>query len=417
MTIASAADQSAFEGNVRKTFVFNVLMDFPLWLPIWVLYLRDELGFSLTQVTLLDVPFFLLVLFAEVPTGAVADRFGRKYSMMLGAGFYAVAVAVLGVADNYIVVLVSYAAWGLSVTFRSGADTALLFDSMKEAGREADFPNTNGVLYAARSTALLAGLLLGAPLAAATSFSFTFEISALIAAAAFVVAWTMHEPAHSREHAQEPYFRTLAAGLHEAWRKPALRYVILYAGIMSAGVFGPLAVFQQPWLAEHGVTTSQLGLWQAPARGAAVFSALIIGWLLVRVGERTAFFALPVTLTACTFALAGIDHAWVAVAFIGMGFVSGMQDPFVASYVNHRIDSKRRATVLSVQNVVQNLILAGMQPIGGVIADAFGLQAVFLMFGTSTLVFGGAAVLLWDRADRRDQSDVRAVDAEATAAG
>jgi diguanylate cyclase (GGDEF)-like protein len=40
---------------------------------------------------------------------------------------------------SYLVILVSNLAWGLAYTFRSGADTALLYDSLKEAGREGDF--------------------------------------------------------------------------------------------------------------------------------------------------------------------------------------------------------------------------------------------------------------------------------------
>ena len=397
----TARETARHEGNIRKLFLFSILMELPLWLPIWVLYLRDQLGFSLTQITLLDIPFFLFIVFAEVPTGAVADRFGRKFSLMLGAGFYAIAVFVLGSANNYAIVLVSYVTWGLAVTFRSGADIALLYDSLKEAGREQDFQRVNSVLFAARSCALVAGLLLGAPLAASTSFTFTFKASALIGAAAFLIALTVREPRHDADRPHEPYFHTLRDGIKDAWRRPALRYIILYSGVLTAGTFGPLIVFQQPWLAEHGVSTANLGIWQAPPRAGAILAALGGAWLLKRTGERAAFFALPVGLVGFNLALAGIDHSWAAVAFLGMGLSNGLQDPALSTYVNHRIESRRRATILSVQNVVGNLILAAMQPVGGLIADAYGLQAVFLMFGMAVLVFGGSAVILWDRADRQ----------------
>src|SRR5262245_1567134 len=58
-------------------------MDFSLTAPIWVLYLRDERGFSMAQITFMEVPLFLLIVFAEVPTGAVADRYGRRISLLL----------------------------------------------------------------------------------------------------------------------------------------------------------------------------------------------------------------------------------------------------------------------------------------------------------------------------------------------
>lgn len=388
----------SYEANVWKSYLYAFLMDFALWMPIWVLYLRDQRGFSLTQITLMDVPFFLLIVFAQVPAGVIADRFGRKYSITTGAAFFAVAVLVFGLATNYPLILLSYILWSLAVTFRVGADSALLYDTLKQLGQEDRFHKAMGRLWATRSTALLAGLLLGAPLASATNFSFTFEASALMGLAAAAVALWMHEPRHAAVDARETMGQTLLQGVREAWQRPSVRYVILYSGVISLGFFGPVVIFQQPWLAEHGIATARLGLWQAPARAGEIAAALMAGWLLLRMGERGAFFALPVTLVVCNLALAGIDHAWIAVAFIGMGVVSGLQNPFLTSYINHRIASERRATVLSVQSVVQNVILAVAQPLGGVIADAWGLQAVFLMFAMSVLVLGGGTLALWERA-------------------
>ena len=57
---------SPYASNIPKSFLYRFLMDFQLWLPIWVLYLRDEKGFSLTQINLLDTPFFLLIVLAAV---------------------------------------------------------------------------------------------------------------------------------------------------------------------------------------------------------------------------------------------------------------------------------------------------------------------------------------------------------------
>ena len=400
MTTRTQEERRAFEANVGKSYVYRLLMDCSLTTPIWVLYLRDERGFSLAQITLMEVPLFLLITFAEIPTGAVADRFGRKFSLMLSSGIMALAVFVYGIATNYVVILISNLAWGLAFTFRSGADTALLYDSLKHAGREDDFSRINSRFWALGSTAMLAGLLLGAPIAAATSYTFAITVSAIIAACALPVALVMHEPKHTLEHAREPYVRTLVSGVRNAWRNPPLRWIFVYSGIVTAGAVGPLLLFQQPWLAEHGIGTANLGLWQAPVQAAEILSALAAGWLLSGLGERGAFLALPVTLFLCGIALAGIDHVWIAVAFVGMALVRGVHNPVLASYVNRRIDSRRRATVLSVQAVVANATLAGAWPLGGLVADTFGLQAVFLLFATATLVLGASALLQWARAER-----------------
>jgi MFS family permease len=399
-TTARERDGRLFDANVGKSYAYGFLMDLSLAAPIWVLYLRDERGFSLSRITLLEVPLFLLIVLAEVPTGTVADRFGRKVSLMLASGVLALSVFVYGVATSYLTILVSNLAWGLAFAFRSGADTALLYDSLREAGREDEFQGINGRLWALRSLAVLAGFLLGAPIAGATSYSFAIVLSAGIAACAFPVALAMHEPRPARETAPEPYLRFLVSGLRDAWQAPSLRYIFSYSGLVGAGAAAPVLLYQQPWLTEHGIGTASLGLWQAPVQGAEVLAALAAAWLLSRLGERAAFGALPLVLFLCGAALGASDGLWVAGAFLGVAAVRGLHHPLLAGYVNRRIASERRATVLSVQSVAGNAVMAVSWPLGGAAADAFGLRTVFLAYACGTLLLAGVALLLWDRAER-----------------
>ncbi len=403
--LARIRDDMAYESNIWKSYVYRFLMQFQLWWPIWVIYLQKQRGLSLTQITLLDTPFFLLVMLAEVPTGAIADHFGRRTSLMLGSMLFAVAVFIFGIADNYFVILASYTAWGLGLTFQSGADAALLYDSLKQIDREDDFEKINSRLWALTSFAVLLAILIGAPIAQATSYSTPILFSAGIAILAVPVAFSMHEPRRARADTQEHYFRTLVAGIGDAWRQPSLRYIFLFSGVIMAATFTPL-VFQQPFLDHHGVGTGALGLWQAPVRGAGIISALLAGRYVSRLGQRGAFFALPITIGVCNLALAGVDHAWMASAFLGVGLVAGMQNPVLATYVNKRIPSERRATMLSVQSVIGNFIFAGTQPLAGVLADQFGLRTVFGVFGALTLVIGVGVLILWDRAESKQPDQI-----------
>ena len=72
---------------------------------------------------------------------------------MLGSSLFAVAVFIFGIAESYPVILLSYGAWGLGLTFQSGADVALLYDSLKRGGREDEFQKINSRLTALRRSA------------------------------------------------------------------------------------------------------------------------------------------------------------------------------------------------------------------------------------------------------------------------
>src|SRR5437764_1153427 len=57
--VAMAADRAALESNVRRFYVYRFLVNMQLWLPIWVLYLQEERGLTLAQITGLDVPIIV----------------------------------------------------------------------------------------------------------------------------------------------------------------------------------------------------------------------------------------------------------------------------------------------------------------------------------------------------------------------
>ena len=395
------AERRALAANVWKSYVYTFLMELPLSAPIWVLYLREARGLTLTEITFLEVPIFLLITLAEVPTGAVADRFGRRISLVIASAVLAVSMLVYGVAATYPLILLSNFTWGLAFTFRSGADTALLFDSLKAIGREADFAKINGRSWALSSTAMLLGLLLGAPLAAAFGYTAAITVAAIVHGCALPIALSMREPREVAAHEREPYLRTLTAGVAEVWRRPPLRWLFLFSGVMTPAAVAPLVLFQQPWLAQQGVPVAWVGLWQSPVQAAQILGSLALPWALARAGERASYAALPLAVFLGGVALAGVDRAWIAVAFVAMALARGLQGPLVDNTINHRIESQRRATVLSVHSVVRNAMMAIAWPIGGVIADGYGLRPVFLLYGTVALVLGGGSLARWLRSEGR----------------
>ena len=130
--------------EISLLYAFWFLRDFQLWTPVWVVFLTLERGFSLTEVTVAEGLFLVAMVVLEVPTGAIADRFGRSRSMALGAFCLGGAVLLFAYARSFPVLLASFLLWSLAQALMSGADMALLFDTLKRAGREADYERTAG---------------------------------------------------------------------------------------------------------------------------------------------------------------------------------------------------------------------------------------------------------------------------------
>ncbi|GBD23371.1 hypothetical protein HRbin29_01037 [bacterium HR29] len=389
---------SPYAGNVWKFYAFRALTHFQLWLPIWVVYLTDERGFSLTQVTALDAPFWALMVLLEVPTGAVADRWGRKVSLSLGALLYTVTIVGFGLAATYWLVLASYLLWAVAWTLFSGADAAFLYDSLKAMGREAEYQKLYGRAWAVDSVASVVGLLIGAPLAAATTLWFPIVLSGAFIFLAWLVTLTMREPPR---HEGEPlgYLSNAKEAARIAWRAHEVRYLLLLSG-SSVAVAVSTFILVQPFLVHHGVSVEHLGWFGVPGHVVGIVAALNAYRLAAALGVARVVLLLPLLPAFALSALGSIDHLAAFTFYPLLSFLWGLSQPVVSTYVNERIPSAQRATILSFGQLVMSLLIAPLEPAMGAVADEFGLLAAYRLGLGALALLAFPMAVLWLRAHR-----------------
>lgn len=417
MNSLTIEERRAYEANIWKSYAFQFLQSFQLWWPIWVLYLTDTRGFSLTQVSGLEALFWVVIVFAEVPTGAVADRFGRRTSLMLSAASTTAAILVFGLATNYWIVLVSYVAWGFGLTFQSGADSALVFESLKAVGRERDYQRVAGVGWGIFSLGTLAGMLAGAPIAAATDLAFPILLSSAIAFMALLMAATMKEPELAHDEVRLGYRALIAESARTAWRLPAVRTMLVLSAVLMASTNASF-IFAQPFLHAHDVSTQMLGVAQSPVRLGGIMGAVLAYRAVGAFGMRTALVA-AVAVIGVSYAVIGAwDSVFAFAALAPITMMSYMMLPIVSDYLNVRIPSSQRATILSIRQLLFGIVIAAFQPGLGLIADHVSLEAVFFTSAGFVVATAPIAFFFWLRADREEADGIeRAAELKATPAG
>jgi len=365
------------QANVRKYYLYNFFLNLQLWWPIWVIYLKEERGLSQAQVTLIDIPFWLSIVLLQIPAAALADRFGRRPALIASGAAFAVAISLFGLASSFPLLLLSYLIWGLAFSLFNGTESAFIYDSLKAMGREDEYQRIYGRAWAINMVAAVAGTLIGAPLADATSLGFPIVLSGVIAAGCALTALTFREP----PRAETPIAHLSYAGIIRqsadlVKRQAAVRYAILFVGVIAIGSIAPLFFFQ-PFLVEHGVDTGEVGLWQTPMRVVAIFGALAAARIVLELGERRTFYLMPAVLIASYLLLATWGSVYAQVAFLSMNFIWVMSQPVLTDYVNRRVPSEQRATVVSLTNLVRSFVLIPSAPIMGVLADEVSSTAPF----------------------------------------
>lgn len=393
----------AVRRNVRLYYIYGFCMEFALWAGIWIKYLIEDRGFELKYLLLMDLPFWGLVAVLQAPTGALADHIGRKRVMAISGVLYAVTILGFGFASNYWMLFFDYILWAFAQSMRSGADSALLFDTLKSGGFESQYQRIAGRGFAISLVATLVSIVTGAFVAEIVGLSLVVKISALTPLAAMAAALLLWEPRAG--HAERHYWASLTGGMTFAWRHPQVRYTLLIGSVLLAGTFAPV-VLVQPFLIHHSVATGLYGVCQAPLRLATIIGAIIA----VRVGLRTGVGGLLllgcVTIVAAYAGLALIDAQVAFALFLFPSVFHGLNRPVLEGYLHPRIPSTQRATVMSVMQLCFALQVMWFEPALGIFTDDFGLRSAFAFTVGYFLVLMPPLLFLWWRAQRGGVSPI-----------
>jgi MFS family permease len=334
------------------------------------------------QISTLFLIWSAVGIVAEVPTGALADRFSRR-GALVAAGVLQAAGYVLWIAfPGYAAFAAGFVLWGLGGSIGSGALEALLYDGLASVGAEDHYPRVYGRVRAA-------GLLSQLPSAAAATVLFStggyalvgwVSVGCCLAAAALASRLPDARPDSTspvptpgptdEEAGADPergYLEILRAGLTETVRRPAVR-----AAVVAAAVLGSLDSLEEyfPLLAKDwGVSTSavplaMLGIPLVGAAGAALGGRAG--------GARPGTLAALLTSAVLIFAAAAEFHRPLSVAGIALAYGLYQLVLVVAdARLQRRIEGPARATVTSVASLGTDL--AGILLYG---AWALGLPVV-----------------------------------------
>ncbi len=392
---------TAFVGrrNIRLLYAFWFLLSFQPWMGTWIAYLTEYRGVSLFFVGLLETFFQFVGVFARVPAGAFADRFGRRNSLALGMALEGSGLFLFGLASSYPLILLSYVLWAGGSAFRDPVHAAYLYDALAAEGKERDFSRQFGRLSGFGMAGMLLGPLIGAPIAGWTSLQVPVLLSAVSYGSALVVALMLHEPPRTQRVAGSMgYVQTMARGVTELWRDRAAALVVVIAAGLAFAAAAQMMLLQ-PFLQSHNVPVGWWGLVLVPARLGAVAGSAYSYQLQRLLGERRAFALLIAIPVALLVGLTAVDHVAMVLAIGAIMVVSMTREPVFTDYLNRRVSSEVRATVLAVRRLGIQFVMAFAAPLAG----GLGERSLPLAFGVLAVLTAGLAVpayLLWLRVDR-----------------
>lgn len=352
-------------------------------IPIWVLFERRIL--TLGQMALLEAVATGLTLVLELPTGALADLWGRKASAGLGLILQGVGNVISGFSHEPLQFVVGYGITCIGVALWSGASDALLYDSLKESGQEKQFAkvsSTNSMMF--QAGIVLASLLGGYLYAIAIFWPYLLYGSALILAGLGYFA--MVEPTiDSQVFTLKNYLRQTVAGVRELGRtdsafKVSIFYILVGGVTWSAQIF-----FNQNFAVELLLTPVQIGWVFAVTR---IINSLII-WRLAHSAwlTRQRAFILFAILVAVAYTPGYWVGQWLGVGLLMIStFASTARHVLLGQYCNQEFRSHNRATAISALNMGVSLFYVLAMVVAGPIMEHHSTKLVYTLLGIFALV-------------------------------
>jgi len=383
-------------------YAYLFLFDFILCYAIYTA-LFELRGLSITQIGALLAFWSLAAIVLELPSGALSDRFDRRWLLVAAPLAKSLTFVCWGFADGNVWLYgLGFLCWSLGQSLMSGTGEALIYERLAAGGQTGDYEKVNGRATAAESLGIGAGVLVGGFVAAAGGMDLTIWLSLpplmLCALLALALRDTRREP-EAGDDDQPGYVENFRIAFGEFRTLPDLRFVTLYIAV-GLILFDILEEFDQLYY-----LAVSLPIWLFGVVGAIILGAFALASMLAhRLTRHPALaWALPLLagllLVAASF---GTHPAYVLV--LELAYLVVVPASVLAEARFQRLmEGRSRATTTSALVVAQNVTGIVITFGFGVLADWVGILPAY---GWAGLLM--VPVALW--VFIRQRAGMRAID-------
>lgn len=375
-------------GNVTKLAMAYFLATLYLYIPVGTLYLQSK-NLNYVQINSLWGIIVGTMFLTEVPTSVIADRLGRKRSINVALALQVLGEVVYIFADSYWPFALAAMIGGLGFAFGSGSLEALVYDSLKTKGREDEMSKAMGFIGSAQRLANLLAFAVGGLLVVNLTqerFVLAIALTACAVAVGWLVSLTLKEPPiEPKQGESDSSLKLLVDGVKTLRNNKQFRGLVLLA-LATIPFSDYLLNLYQPRFVNVGVPPVWLGLALSLASGISIFGARYAYWLEERLGTKASLLLATGLPGALYLVMAVVVHpVFTVLAFCTLYSSMSLKGPIFSGHLNKHIESKNRATVLSLISMFSGIYVALMGLLIGRIGD-FSLTYAFICMGITILV-------------------------------
>jgi MFS family permease len=371
--------------NILKMYLLKAVLWFMVAMPIIVLFFQEH-GLSLTEVMLLQAIYSLSVALFEIPSGYIADIFGRKQTIVFSTIFSFIGFLVFSFYGGFYAFALAQVLIGIGGSLMSGSDSAIIYDTLLETKSKTSYTKIEGRNYAIGNFSEAAAGILGGFLAVGSLY-LPIYVQTSILFFSIPIALTLVEPTIHEENKLDRSFRAIMEVVKFSLvDNTRLRWLIIYSSAMGVATLS-MAWFAQPFFKEVGVPLAYFGILWAGLNFSAGLTSFNAHHFDKKENNHKMLIYLSLVMIT-SFILLGFNSSMFGLFFILIIYLlRGIVTPILRNAINENTTSNKRATVLSIRSFIIRISFAICAPILGYIAENYSLSNSFYVLALVVGVF------------------------------
>lgn len=381
--------------NILLYRLYTIFNEPLFWGPVLITSLQNLAHLSLSTVYSMEAVVLGLSILLDVPFGALADLIGRKKTMVIGRVFLFASAFFFMSMSRPLEAWIADILWVIGYTLQSGADTALIYDTLDEGGRKSEYKRIEGQAIGLR-LGLMAFCSLAVGFMAKINLRLPMQVGLPFVLIPLVASFCMKEPRQTKHYSAQQQVNVLKQGWVFTVRSREVRWMIGFAALIAA--------ISKVWFFTYNPYFELVGV-DIGYYGVIFFLLNIVAWLSShhaqtiegRLGERSCILVMILCMGMPILCMGLLPIRPFAYLVLVQNIVRGFMPPFVKEYVQRHISADIRATVASFHSSATNLAaVAGMIGFAFLIRDA-SLPGSLVVLGSLALIAGGLQYRLYKK--------------------
>lgn len=355
--------------------IFTQFLTFFYMIQVIQTIFMSKHGLSLYQIGLVYAVYQFSKVVLELPTGIIADKYGRRISTILGDLFLIISNLFACLLKSYQGFVIAAIFQGVSFTLISGASDALLVDSIYASQNKKIVDKIHAILRFGRYIAIFLSSAIGG-LLAEKSMDIVYQVSIVLQFLPIIVLTVfVIEPSYKKDKSEKYNF---VEAINHLWNNKLLLH-LLFIGVLTSIALIPIESHYFNYYLTFGISEKYSGLiYGLQYLLSSMIALLIYKKLKKQFAERLVIF-LP-SLLMVSLVLFAIIPGVIAKSILY--FITLLllccYAPMLASFIHGELKSSYRASTLSIQSLLMAAFAFVIQPVFGMISDTYGYNKAII---------------------------------------